>query len=491
MRYLAVILFFCACAEGRAGAHAAFTPRLQEAFGHIVEMRFEEARNAVALERKSNPENKVPDYLEGAILCISLFVNEDETRFEQNQDRIDFLISSIEELPESEPYRNLFLGELYVAQAILNGKFKNNFTAAWQFYKSYSLLTTNYRAHPGFMPNLVPLGVLYAAIGSLPDDYRSMASLLGFEGSVQQGMSMLRKAFYTLDKDQELSFYRPYAGFIYSFTSFQLDPGQKVSPESLGLDVSKSSFLLYLQAQIELQNGEPQKAAKWLEQRPGGEAYVDFHYLDYLQGKVLLGLRPDESLNYFQRYLRTTTTSAYVKSTYRYLSWYYLLDGKRRKAAEMRELVFKKGTAETGADQQALNDARQPINPILIEARVMFDAAKYNEARTLLVNNPANSCCDSPDEKAEYNYRWGRIEQQLNNLSTAREKFEEALSVIGAQPTYATGNSALQLALIHEKAGAKKEAREYFKKAQGYSGYPFYEGVHQKAKAGISRLKKS
>src|SRR5690606_20087615 len=103
----------------------------------------------------------------------------------------------------------------------------------------------NARRFPDFMPNNIPMGVLYAGIGSLPDDYRSMASLLGFDGSVQTGIAMVKKAFWRLSADPELSFYRPYAGFVYSYVTHQLGTTNDVSPEKLGLNVANSSFLIY------------------------------------------------------------------------------------------------------------------------------------------------------------------------------------------------------------------------------------------------------
>ncbi|MDZ7847469.1 MAG: hypothetical protein U5L96_12230 [Owenweeksia sp.] len=191
--------------------------------------------------------------------------------------------------------------------------------------QSLRLPHQNFRQHPDFKPTYIPLGVLNAAIGSLPEDYRSLASLLGFEGSVSRGMALLSGAYSKLSADPNTQFYNSYAGFVYSFVSFQLDPGSSVSPHSLGLPVGSSSFLIYLQARIELAKGRPLAAAKWLAQRPSGDRYQSFHYLNYLQGKVLLGLEPDQRPEYFWRYIRQSKNELYLKSSYRYLSWYYLL----------------------------------------------------------------------------------------------------------------------------------------------------------------------
>ena len=469
-------------------ATANFTPGYKKAHTSITQLRFQEAQAIIKLEKQRDRNNRVGDYLQAVMLCVELFANEDQNHYEQSQDRIDGFISRIEDLNESSPYRNLFLGELYVAQATLNGKYKNNIKAAWQFYKAYDYLTDNRDEFPEFMPTYIPLGVLYAAVGSLPDDYRSLASLLGFEGSVPEGMAMLKKSYETLALDPELSFYTPYAGFVYSFVSYQLSTNDMISPDMLGLDVAKSSVLIYAQAQIDLARGDAKKALKWLDNRPMGDGYMGFNYLDYLQGKILLGLEPDRCVPYFERYLKSNASQVYVKSTYRYLTWYYLLEGKKRKAEEVGRNIFLKGEAVAGADRQALVEARRGFNPVLIRARVLFDAGRFDEAEEVLMKSGVDQCCQTSIEQAEYYYRFGRIKQQQKRGYLALEWYQKALAVPDVEANYSVGNSALQMASIYDAAGDKKSAKTYYKKTLKYSGFPFYEGIHQKAKAGLAQL---
>ncbi len=470
-------------------ADAGYTPAYKKAFGYITQLRFAEAKSLVSAEKSKYPNNKTGAYLEAAMLCAEIFTNEDQAYYAKVQDRIDALILEIEEVDDTNPYRRLFLGEIYVAQATLNGKFKNNIKAAWQFYKAYNLLTENAERFPSFMPNKIPLGVLYAGIGSLPDDYRSLASLLGFDGSVQGGIAMVKEAFWRLSADDDLNFYRPYAGFVYSYVTYQLGATSDISPEKLGLDVANSSFLIFAQALVELENGNAQKALNWLDNRPVGSKYFEFAYLDYMQGKILLGLEPDRCVSYFNKYLKANRGGVYVKSSYRYLSWYFLLKGNTAKAEEMRENIFRKGNTNTGADRQALEEATVGFNKTLIEARVLFDVGEYQKAENALKESPVSTCCKTPAEEAEYYYRYGRIKQEMGLSSSATLWFAKALGVLNASSSFAVGNSALQLGILHEEQGNRTKAIEYYKKTLKYSGYPFYEGVHQKAKTGLARLK--
>lgn len=472
-----------------AQLHTQFTPGLRTAMVRISEMRFDEATKEVIRSRREDPKNVVPDYLEAAGLCIGLFLNENQASLKARQARLDAIIDRIEDLPESDPNRNLFLGEIYVAEAILNGKFRNNLTAAWQFYKAYQYLTENYARNPDFTPNYIPLGVLYCAIGSLPEDYKKLASLLGFEGDVGTGLGLLRKAYFDVSNNGALDYYTNYAGFVYCYVSSQLDPSAGVDPRSLNMKLTSSSFLLYLQARISYENGHVKEAAHWLDRCPKGDAYANFYHLDYLHGRYLLGLDPERAEILLKKYITESPTDLYKKSAWRYLSWVYLMQGNWQAEEQARLKVLATGSANTGADRQAELEARQPWNHVLVTARIQFDAALYQEALSTLLETSIATCCKTGEEQAEYHYRLGRIYQELADKDKALGSFEQALGIAGVDDCYALGNSALQMGLIYEEMRKTEQARNYYRKALRYDQYPFYEGIHQKAKAGIDRLK--
>jgi tetratricopeptide (TPR) repeat protein len=248
-----------------------------------------------------------------------------------------------------------------------------------------------------------------------------------------------------------MNFYTNYAGFVYAFVSFQLDPAAGVSPRSLNLDLTSSSFLLYLQSRINYESGKVREAAHWLDRRPRGANYTEFYHLYYLQGKILLGLEPSRAADLLKKYLDNHPSDIYRKSAWRYLSWYHLLAGEPARAAELRIKVLTEGTENTGADRQAALEARRPWNETLIRARVLFDAARYDSAGAVLPNSPPEICCPEARDKLEYFYRQGRVLQKQGDLPLAASAFEKALDSENVPDCYELGNSALQLALMAEE----------------------------------------
>jgi len=466
-----------------------FNTNMRASMKSIIRLRYNELHQRLEQERKQNPDNVAADYLEGASIGIGLFIRESEEDFEKKLPRLEELIERIEKLSDKEPYRKLMLGEINLAIALLHAKFQNNFSAAWQFYRAYNYLDNNYKEFPDFMPNYVPLGVLYAGIGSLPDDYRSMASLLGFHGDVDEGMEMVKKGYWTTVSDPEVAFYREYFGFIYSYVFSELKPGSSVSPVELGLDVTSSGFLIYLQARIYMLDGEVGKAVEILKKVPRGKDYLSFNYLNYQTGKIAITTDMELARESFERFLRNTKSPNYLRSTYRYLTWYYLLKGEQDKAAEMKEKIFKEGGLFLGADKQALREAKRGFNVTLIKARLLFDGGQFKETLNLLNKNPIDQCCKTSHERVEYYYRKGRAYQELGQVKEAVVELDKALAYNKVEACYALGNSALQAAFIYEQSGKPNKAKEYFKLSLKYKDYPFYEGIHQKAKAGLNRVK--
>lgn len=474
---------------GLAAQTVNLSPLMKEAMNDIAHLRYPAMERKLQLERQRNPQNRAPDYLEAASLCIKLFINENEASFDRREEHLDRLIDRIAELPEEEPFKKVFMGEIFLAKATLQGKFENNLRAAWLFYRAYNLLKANFKEHPDFVPTYLPWGVLNAGLGSLPDDYRNIASFLGFKGDIREGISLVRRAYYESIADESgLGFYEPYFGFVYVYINYQLEGNENVDLAKLGFDVEKSGFFIFLQTKILLDKGKAQEAYRLLLKRPSGSEYLNFNYLNYLTGKVSLSLEPEQAPFYLKTFMRESANSDNIKSSCRYLAWYYLLKGQRDSAELARRWIFEKGQSKVGADKQALAEAQRGFNLDLIKARLDFDAGRYPQIIRYLTVQRLKNCCAKPWEKTEFYYRRGRAFQEMGLLGQAMESYRKALSFGRDETTYALGNSALQLAALQEQQGDFSAAEKFYEMALDIQGYPFYEGIHQKAKTGLTRL---
>ena len=479
-----IIVFFSLSSFGQS---VDINANMQNAINAIAELRGNDLQAILAKERKVNPENRVSDYLEGAALCIRIFLAENEDYNKSKSDRLDVLISRLEDLPDTEPYKKVFLAELSLGRAGVYGKFKSNIKAGWLFYRAYNLLVDNYEEFPQFAPTLIPLGVLQAAVGSLPEDYKSIASLFGFDGDIELGLKMIREAYYYSIADPKLKFNQSYFGFVYAFVNFELATDEQVSLATLDMNVKGSSLFSYLEAKQQLANGQASAALRLMENRPQGEGYLSIPFFDYYTGKIALMVRPEKAERYLVNFLKDSRDKENIKSTYRYLAWYHLLKGELAKAKMYQQKILLEPGTNTGPDKQALEEAKRGFNVFLIRARLDFDAGRYTKIVKELNPSKLSTMGDEEWVHQEFYYRRARAFQELGFKDKARESFLKAVSWSDYE-SYSLGNSFLQLGLLFEEIGDTKASRRYFNQALGLKSYAFHEGVHQKARVGLDRL---
>ncbi len=489
MKKIFLVLLLHLAAMPSFGQVVKFTTPLKQVPDLIIQNRFTKANEVLRQEALANPENRAVDYFQAATWAMELFVDSDDESFERGLEKIEARLAKIEDLPKTEPWRNVFLGELRVALAILHAKFKNNLKGFWQFNQAYGLLEDNDEAFPDFPPNNLSFGVLQAALGSLPEEYQSITSLIGLSGDLDKGMNMLKSAYWRTTANEDTKFLRNYYGFIYSFVNFQLFSSQEVSPKSLGLNFGKDGFLIYLQALMNYADGKGIDAVELLQNRKMYPNEKPFYYLDYLQGKYALAYKPDVAKASLLKFLGRANNQPYKKSAYRYLCWYYILTENPTEVERYRIKILNEGNTSLGADKQAFLEAKEGFNFTLVKGRLYFDAAMYTKALAVLNEKSVQQCCPSENEKVELYYRKGRVYQEMDKKLEAIKAFESAVSFSNAESSYALANGYLQLGTLYKETGEKQKAKTALNKVGKLKGFPFYESLHQKAKALLSTLK--
>ena len=482
-------LFFCGTLLSGSAAsaqHVDFNARMEKALQDIVHLRYGALHQKLRQERKKHPQNRAADYLEAASICIALFVNERVEGFTQEEPRLETLLERLETVPEKDPYQKLLRGEIMLGTAILQGKYGHTWAAAWRFSKAYKLLKTNYERFPEFAPNYLPWGVLMTAIGSLPESYQVIAGLLGFAGDVDSGLALIRQGYYQCQNTARWRFYKGYHGFVYAFVYQQLEIKPAPTLPQLGLPVASSSFFIYLHAQELLDQGKATKAYILLQKRPQGEGLLPFPFLHYLTGKVALSVAPEKAGPHFHRFLRESENDIYRNSSQRFLAWYHLLRREKDSVAYWRERLLQAPPGASGADEQARREARLGWNPTLVRARLAYDGGRYHEALHLLKNDPPAHLANWA--RLEWHYRQGRAYQALHAYQKAQKHYQRGLRSPPTENSYALGNSTLQLGNLALKAQDTSTARQWYQRCLNYTDYPFYEGIHQKAKARLSGL---
>ena len=107
------------------------------------------------------------------------------------------------------------------------------------------------------------------------------------------------------------------------------------------------------------------------------------------------------------------------------------------------------------------NDKEIP-NAILLRVRLLFDGGYYGRDYSLLIQKAYLFVDDENKESLEFNYRMGRLSQELKNYPDAIKYYVMTINEGESIKSFMACNSALQIALIFEEQQKLLQAKKYF-----------------------------
>ena len=481
----ALIFFLLTLATLSSHGQFVLSPEINKAQDLIMDLRFEEAQVQLKNATAANAKNGMIPCLQANMLFLQTFINGNPAEYDAAVDSMVVLIEKVEDNADDESPLYLYaLAEMHFELGAVHMLFGNNWRSAWTMLDAFDYIKANKNAPADFIPQYMASGVLNVAMGSLPGRYKLLASIMGYSGNVEVGLEELKRATQTAGTPY--ASFRKKAVFIYTYIYFFLKPEPTFNVWDVMTGYEQSPLLVYSQAKIYHERCENETLIKLLSGRRKANR-ISFYLLDYMLGKAKLNrLDPDADAP-LQYFLSTYPGQNNVKAANRYLSWHYYLRGNNKLSNQFRQAAKNAGSTSIGADKQAELDVNSPYNIHLLKAQLYFDGGYYQKALDALAGGVDEF--ETAREKIEYYYRLGRIYQQKEEYNQAIQRYNKLFLYPESNNTYEAANAALQVGLIYEKLGKSEEAREFFKKALAHSGFPFEDGIHQKAKAGLSRLK--
>ena len=237
--------------------------------------------------------------------------------------------------------------------------------------RAFNLLEDNARKHPEFLENYKSLGLLHAIIGTVPENYKWAVSLIGLEGSIDQGVSELNKILNA--EDLKGTPIHEETQIIYSFIVLYLKNDLEMAWVSVNESRAalKDNLLYYfVAANIAIRTGHNDDAIEILESRPRGAEYFPFHFLEYLLGLAKLYQLDQDAAIHFKNFIREFKGRHYIKDSYQKIAWLALLNGDSQGYIDNMNKCRVKGFDQIDPDKQALKEAKGvKVNPFLLKAR--------------------------------------------------------------------------------------------------------------------------
>jgi tetratricopeptide (TPR) repeat protein len=469
-----------------------FNTRCEQAYQQIMMMKTAEGQRMLNEEKKSNPNNLVPYFLENYIDMFTLFFHENEAEFNAAYPNREKRIRLMQQGPKNSPFYLFTQAMIYEQWGIVKLKYEDNVSAMWDFRKAYMIIEENNRKFPDFSANKIIMGPMQAVIGTVPSSYRWITNILGFSnGSVNEGMALLKS--YIDDPGNYESLFRDEACFYYAYMEFYIAHRPEAAMKFIQdqkLDIVNNVLYGFMAANLALNNHEAGYGLRIIENMKKGPEYLKMPVLNYELGTLkLYHMELNDAIHYLTLFVNNFNGKFYVKDALSKLSWAYYLLGNMKEAEKYRQLVLTKGNAVVDADKAALREAKAGgwSDPGILKARMLMNGGYFKEALHVLMQKKIE---DYPDlvNKIEYAYFLARINDELGNEKEAIPLYQATIRAGANRPEYYAARSALQLAFIYEKRKDTAMALNYFRQCLEMNEKEYKSSLDQRAKAGINRL---
>jgi hypothetical protein len=485
---LAQLLF---AVPGYGQNHFDFSAGCRQAYRAIVQLRLDEGSRLLAIERKRDPENLLPDMLDNYVDFFQLFFNEDAAGYAAMKTRVERRLGRIGDGPESSPFQLFARSVIHFQWAAVKIKMGSSLDAGLEFRRSFVESQECRHRYPSFGPAVMVGGAMQVVAGTIPDGYKWLSSLLGIRGSVKEGMADLDR-FLRLD-DEWSELFRDEATFYDLYLRFYILNQREQVFEYIrqhDLDVRNNYLFVYLYANLCINDQRSALAEQVIDGRSRAPGYLDMPVWDLEMGYARLNRLEPETPAYLERFLRRFKGRFYVKDALEKLGWYYYLKGEQAVADSLRREVLRRGSAESDADRQALKEARSGIwpNKTLLRARLLTDGGYFKEALESL-QGVSTSSFTLPADRCELAYRLGRIYDGLGKKDEAVSAYLTTIKTGEGLREYYAARAALQAGYIFEGRGDCAQAMAFFQKCLSLKDHDYKNSLDQRAKAGIARCR--
>ena len=473
--------------------HYTFTPACAEAYAAIVELRLDEGRESLAALRRKDPSNLVPLWLEDYADFLQVYIDEDEADFKRLERSYKERLAKLDEGPKSSPYHRYTQANIMLHWALVRLKFGEYFTTIREMRRAYKLLEANLEEFPEFALTRKELGILQAAVATVPEGYQWGVELItGTEGDLEGGKRHLEQLLTELRATDSPFLQETTAIYAFLLLNFEREGEAAWSRiNAAGFDESRSLLGAFIKANIAMRTGRNDEAIRLLEARPHSPRYYPFAYLDFMLGVCLQRKLDPTASVYLASFVQRKGEGNFIKEAHQKLSWCALLGDERYDFDKQQAFAKTRGLAVVGSDKNALREAESGVrpNPGLLRARLLYDGGYYERATEAIASVRQTDL--RGEQTIELPYRAARIAAARDDSATAEREYKRTISVGRDSEAYFACKAAVELGALSAEAGRPAEARAYYELALSLRPSEYGPGLHQQAKAGLARLRRA
>lgn len=456
-----------------------FDRNLQESYQAALNLRPEEAL------QKLTDENTVEAvYIASLAEAVELLITEDYTKFSQYEERFQKRLDK--NLKGSQKDYQFLQAEIRLHWAFVYLKFGHELDAALHLRQAYQIAENCRQKYPEYLPIRKTSGLLQIIIGSIPDKYNWVLSLLNMSGSLSAGLADLQ---HIAASESNLAvegkiLHALVKGFILA------QPGQALD-QMKGILVKQPAnrLALFLSASLALKDSQSESALQMLQTLSDSAVGVPLYYADYLKGEAYLH-KGDymRSISSYRWFVSHQTGQNYIKDAYYKIGLCYWLNGNENDALSIFQEARNEGKEATEADKSASRNlsGNHPPNIKLAKIRYATDGGYFHEAEKTFSTITSMDLLTQKDQ-AEYYYRKARLAHKTDRPE-AIEYYMETIKMTGPENWYFAPSACLQLGYIYQSQNRNREAQEYFQRALSYRRHEYKNSIDSKARSALAQL---
>ena len=424
---------------------------------------------------------------------LEALFTESERSYDRFYEQSDRLESALDTVPEGA-WRALLTGEWALQRAFVHAKRENPTNAALAARRAYQAYANSLSYDSDFYEAYKGIGLLHLAIGGTPRSYRRVLSVLGYDGTITEGLRELRVA-------AERSTYNDlHAGIISSWASIALDVAPEESLErmrALAAAHPQSPLMQYFYGFTLLTQRHAARAEQVLRHAAQISTAPDRFYIDYIDfylAEALLRQQEYENaLSYYRRFLDRHDGTSLRAPALAHAGLALEMMDRREDAVSYYRRALQEEETERNQPAQRLADEHldQPLTPLerrLATGRFLYDAGANNEAETVL-----QAVLDAEETtralQAEAAYRLGRLYQSEEAYDRAMHFYRFSMTHQDDSEERWAPWSQYYIGQIYERTGRGQQAREAYQAALNYEGdYNYSRGLGQRVQAAFERL---
>lgn len=464
-----------------------FNANLQNAYNEVTKLRLTHAKQ---LTSKESPNNAYKVWVDCLADAVNVYASENEAEYEKLVDKVDDALDVIEDLDTKAPQQRQLRAEIKFYLALVQMKLGHETKAGMTVMSAYKLLEENKKLFPTYSANNKILGVIHVLIGSVPENYRWITKMLGLKGNIDQGIRELEVASNDKLTGFEAKFFKL---FIQSYI-LPINDRVRTEVNDFVQKNTDSELALFLGIAISEKDNKSDQAWKILQKVPNGSGYLSLPIFDFYTADIYLQKgNYAKAESYYQAYLKKFKGHSFIKDSFYKLFITNFLNGENQQAMAFLQNINQYGKKLSESDKAAqkfydnYNKTKQLPNKDLLQARLAIDGGYYKEALENIKDINENTLNSSLD-KAEFNFRKGRIYQNLGDTDLAIQAFEKSITLAQNLDTHFGASSSLQLGYIYQKKKDTKKALSWFEKALSYKKHEYKNSVDNKAQAAITDI---